>query len=240
MGLGLDYQATLLSAMAEAGGGNFHYVESSSRIVGVFDAEFRGLRSLVAKGVRLTLTPQEGTEIIQVVEWNAEQKGSAFSVNVGDIESGRSTKIVARLRVPTGRTVDAANVLSISFRGEDARTSETLAPSPLVLGVGFTKSAEEARASIDKDVQHDFVTAQVSVQLEVANAAAARGDETKCKDALETLRRSGVRELRYRGADGKDSVMALEEYEKRALKGDAGQRQDAQNLCKSAAVQAGK
>src|SRR5262249_21631504 len=73
IGPGLDYQAQLLSTLAEVGGGNYHYVENAERLAGIFDAEFRGLRTLVAKGVRVTLSPRDGAELLQVVEWTNER-----------------------------------------------------------------------------------------------------------------------------------------------------------------------
>ncbi|MEZ0227002.1 MAG: VWA domain-containing protein, partial [Planctomycetota bacterium] len=103
VGLGLEYQSRLLSDMAEAGGGTYHFVDRPERIGGIYDAELRTLRTLVARGVTVTLEATNGAQLLDLIEWNGARDGNKITINAGDFESGRSTKIVARLKARTWR-----------------------------------------------------------------------------------------------------------------------------------------
>jgi Ca-activated chloride channel family protein len=56
IGFGPHFNEDLLQAMADAGGGNFWYVESHDQMGPIFEEEIEGLVSLAAQNVEVTLT----------------------------------------------------------------------------------------------------------------------------------------------------------------------------------------
>ncbi|OLN29061.1 VWA domain-containing protein [Desulfosporosinus metallidurans] len=56
-GLGEDFEEDLLQQMAEAGKGNFYYIETPDQIPGIFEQELTGLLSLIAQNLVLTIKP---------------------------------------------------------------------------------------------------------------------------------------------------------------------------------------
>jgi Ca-activated chloride channel family protein len=60
IGVGDDFNEDLLIAMAEAGRGNFYYVENPDQIPGIFAKELEGLLQVVAQNLSLRLSPTNG------------------------------------------------------------------------------------------------------------------------------------------------------------------------------------
>ncbi len=56
-GLGEDFEEDLLQPMAEAGGGNFYYIESPDQIPGLFEQEMAGLLNIVAQNLAVKVKP---------------------------------------------------------------------------------------------------------------------------------------------------------------------------------------
>jgi hypothetical protein len=147
VGLGLDYDDALLASVADVGGGTYHHVETADRVQGIFEAELRSLRAIVAKGVRVRLEPAPGVELAEIVGWKAVRDGDGLSVRVGDFEAGREAKVVARLRVPTSSEALALDVVRVSVEATDARREMRLEPPPAELALALTSSEE-----LDKEI----------------------------------------------------------------------------------------
>jgi Ca-activated chloride channel family protein len=209
LGLGLGYDAALLKAVSDAGGGNYHHLEDASRLGALCGAEFRALRALVARNVRLKLVPAPGVEVERVTEWTTLGDRDRTDVLVGDFEGGRSSKVVVRLRVPVGRS--GKDVVKVGLEGEDVRTGGVIS-SEVGLGVGFTDSESEALASAATDIERDLADAQVAMDLRRAQECAQRRDAAGARAALARVGRIRPM-LEYRGADGtvvRKSVDSLE------------------------------
>ncbi|HZU95831.1 MAG TPA: VWA domain-containing protein [Planctomycetota bacterium] len=201
VGLGLDVNGRLLSDMAESGGGTYHFVDDPQRIRGIYDAELRSLRSLVASGVKVTIEGV-GAELQDVIEWTPERSGNKVTINVGDLDSGRSTKVVARLRVKTGRDKPIADLVRVSVSCTDARVRQEISPQTVALGVTFTDDLAQARSSTIQAAQPDLESAQVGELIETARASAERGDRARMHAALAELQ-AKRKTLEYTARDGK-------------------------------------
>ena len=66
IGFGADYDEHLLGRMAEAGGGNMHYIEHADQAAAIFGEELEGLLSLAAQNLNLTIKPADATHAVAV------------------------------------------------------------------------------------------------------------------------------------------------------------------------------
>ena len=232
VGLGLDYNAQLLSSMAESGGGSYHYVDAPERIAGIYDAELRSLRTLVARSVKVTLEALDGAEIVNVIEWMPERSGNTLAFNVGDMESGRSTKIVVQLRATkTPR-------LRITASAETPMTN-AIARGEVALAATLATSADEVRASMNADARRDVEEANVGALLETVREKVEKGDRAGAHACLLELR-AARKDVTYKAADGKVASMNVDELDK-ALSADSyEERTRAVLFTKSAALATGK
>jgi Ca-activated chloride channel family protein len=232
VGLGLDYNAQLLSSMAESGGGSYHYVDAAERIAGIYDAELRSLRSLVARGVKVNVEALDGAEIVNVIEWQPERSGNTLGFNVGDMESGRATKIVLQLRAT------ATPHLRVTATAADTKTGAS-ATGEVALAATLTTNAEEARASMNADARRDLEEANVGALLETVREKVEKGDTAGARACLAQLRATR-KEVAYKAADGKVASMNVDDLEKTLSADSYEERQRGVLFTKSAALATGK
>jgi Ca-activated chloride channel family protein len=102
LGLGADYDETLMGKIAQTSGGRFHYVSDSSKVAAFFREEIVRLQKVYAKNATLVLTPGPGVTIDEVVGQETSRDGKIVRVNLGDISLGDKREIVVRLTTTPG------------------------------------------------------------------------------------------------------------------------------------------
>ncbi|HEU0113496.1 MAG TPA: VWA domain-containing protein, partial [Thermomicrobiales bacterium] len=113
LGLGLDFDEGLLSALAEAGGGNFQFIADASELPACFDRELRELTAIAGSNVTFGLRLPAGV--------------SAELLNVLPTEPRADGLVVVGGDVPIGATVDL--VFSVRFDPSPVGTLRRLAAS---------------------------------------------------------------------------------------------------------------
>lgn len=88
IGFGPHFNEDLLAAMAQAGRGNFWYVERTDQMTGIFHEEIEGLVSLAAQNVVITITPADprvaGATFLQQYQVRRSPAGD-WQVSLGDL-----------------------------------------------------------------------------------------------------------------------------------------------------------
>lgn len=167
MGLGNDYDETLMGRIAQQSGGKFSYVEDSTKVASFFKEEVVRLHRVVARGAAIELRPGPGVTIRNVVGRQVAAGGADRSiiVNLGDLTYGEENEIVVELAAnPTkdGSTVEALDAVVRWQDGVGGPSREER------VFFGAKATTDEARIASGKDQS-------------VADAAA------RAKDAAATL-----------------------------------------------------
>jgi Ca-activated chloride channel family protein len=102
VGLGIEYNEELLSAVAKHTRGNYYYIDSIDAIPAVFDKELKDLFGTVAIGTRLRLRLAEGCELSRVFGYEAAKGsaaagGSAITIDLPDLASGQPLPVLIQL-----------------------------------------------------------------------------------------------------------------------------------------------
>jgi Ca-activated chloride channel family protein len=103
LGFGDDFDEQLLSAMAEAGGGNFEYIASPDQLVPFFTRELGELLAAVAIGITMRLTLPSGVRGELISRLPHERQGKTFEIVVGDLPGGESVDLLFHLTTKPGR-----------------------------------------------------------------------------------------------------------------------------------------
>ena len=92
-GVGAGYNEHILEAMANSGGGNFHFLETLSAIPVVFEREFKELINVSLRDVEITLKlpPQTKTEV--AAGWQSEKIKDQLKIFLGNLYSGQKQSI---------------------------------------------------------------------------------------------------------------------------------------------------
>ena len=136
-GVGNDFDEGLLGRMAEAGGGNFHYIATPERIMAFVTQEVGEALEVTLPEARLVLEGLEGVEVESPNGYPVERRDGRWSVALGSLVSGQELSFLLDLRFPAGtvgRTVPSTlriesraaatqhppQVLSWTFENEEA------------------------------------------------------------------------------------------------------------------------
>jgi hypothetical protein len=106
VGVGQDFDEGLLSAMAEAGGGNFQYVAGPEGLRAFFAHELQQLFSVAATGLTVTLALPSGVDADLVSAFPLETRGNTLDVAIGDLATGDEIDLVFTVRTGSGNAGD--------------------------------------------------------------------------------------------------------------------------------------
>lgn len=173
-GYGRDHNADLLAQIAQDG--NFHYIDTPDKILTAFGLELGGLISTYAQNVRLTLSPSEGVEIVEVLNdltVKPQDDGSAL-IEVDDLLAGQDYSVAVRLKI-TSRDSHGPRALkmvsaSVSyFNVADKKQSSTTSN----LKVRFVQKGKEDTEDDKKVMEEVAFQKSIQAQAQAINYAEA-------------------------------------------------------------------
>lgn len=168
MGLGTDYDETLMGRIAQQSGGKFSYVEDSTKVASFFEEEVVRLHRVVARTAVLELRPGPGVTIKNVVGRQIVAiDNHAVSVTLGDLTYGEENEIVVELASSPTKDGGAIEALDAILRWQD----------------GYGGTAREERFFLGAKATNDEARIAASKDQSVADAVA------RAKDAAATLQK---------------------------------------------------
>ena len=104
IGLGLEYNDSLLSRIADEGKGGYMFIDSPKEMDRVFRQHAEELKQRVASDVTITIIPQSGVRLVSLTGAEGSMPSQGASVELWPMSTGESTVVMAELRVDAGRT----------------------------------------------------------------------------------------------------------------------------------------
>ena len=201
MGVGLSFNETLMTAMAEHGGGHYYFIEDSSSMAGIFGKELKTLMNTVARQPTVTMTLQPGVELIEVFGYAYEQSGRQVTIKLPDIYGGQQRKIMAKLRVPADK-LGELSVARVKLSFLDVNTDRKL-DSTTTARVSISNDDAEVTGGQNKDVLVKAEQVIISKNLNEAMTAYGTGDVSTAKAKL----RSQISRVMRANADLKNPYL---------------------------------
>jgi len=164
LGLGLEYDETLMTAIAQNAGGRFHFIRESAQVASVMRGEVLQLRRVVARNAQLVLTPGPGVTLAAVLGQAPIQSGRVTQVPIGELAQGETREFFVELSLGShvdGSSVELADALLVF---DDA-----------VAGAGRQerRAFAEVKATRDLSAVQDSADPEIVRGLERARASAA-------------------------------------------------------------------
>ena len=230
MGLGQGFDEDLLSSIATAAGGRFHYIESPEHAPAVFEEELGGLLEIAAQNIELDLKVADGAGCVTQLTgftWKEEAKGC--KVIVGDLSSEQVKHVLLAIELPP--LTDLTDVLLASLKmtyaevGEDSvqvksqkldlvvgvsEDEPQTPPDPeVLLHIGLQRAAQARREAIEK---LDEGNVDDAVYMLDDRQAELRKMASKASDPDRLNEEAGQLELRARELREEQNIMESRKF----------------------------
>ena len=188
VGVGEDFNEFLMSSLADAGTGNYYYVNDTTELASVFSQEFQATRETVATGLLVTMRPGSDVKVIDAAGYPLERNGELVTFRTGSLFSGQKRHIWVTMQVPSDRVASyKLGRFSLSYSDGGESRSLSLEDVPILACV-----ADENRffASVDKDVWEQSVLQEAYNHLQEKVALAVKeGRRDQAIQAISDYRR---------------------------------------------------
>lgn len=139
LGCGTDFNQSLLTDLALAGGGRYTYVKSSEQLPAAFREELHGLLQVVVQNVRLEISVKQGGAISKVYGQPWPQPAPSYQLQIGNLRAGEHGSIMVALK-PADFQHGSALAVSAKLTYDAPETAErivhSVAAQAVFAGVG--------------------------------------------------------------------------------------------------------
>ncbi len=187
LGLGLDYDETLMGNIAQRSGGRFHFIEDSSAVAAVFRDEVLRMQRVVGRNAVAQLIPGPGVEIEGVVGVDATRTDEGVTVTLGEVTEGVQRDLVVRLTAPSRRAGAAVELLDVVLRYQDAVGNAGQIERRAFLGARASANPEERARGRDEEVERTAATQQLAAGTLAAIRDARAGQVALAQQRLDAV-----------------------------------------------------
>ncbi|WP_009633873.1 vWA domain-containing protein [Synechocystis sp. PCC 7509] len=116
LGFGNYFKEDLLIGMANAGNGNFYFIQSPDDAADVFRIELESLLAIAAQNLTVTIQPDNGVEIAQILNnYRASGASNSLELFLGDVYETEPKLLAVELNV-TATELGLTNIANIAYK----------------------------------------------------------------------------------------------------------------------------
>ncbi|UQA58115.1 vWA domain-containing protein [Polyangium aurulentum] len=118
IGVDVDYNEKILSAIAVESNGRHYFVENDAGLARVFESEAESLTQAIASGAEVDIELGQGVELDRVFDRSFRRSGNRVTVPLGTFSSGDVKTVLLKVRLPSD-SEGALPVASIEMKYRD-------------------------------------------------------------------------------------------------------------------------
>lgn len=191
VGIGADFDESMMSTLADAGTGNYYYLHDLAQLSEIFHDEFETARSTVATGLEVRLAPADGIQVLDAAGYPLERSGNEVRFRPGILYSGQERRVWVTLQVPTDRVLDRSlGSIRLAFTRDGERRQLSLDDLPRIATV---EKRDDFLAALDAErwAQAVVVEGYGDLRQEVSRYV-QQGRHDEAKRALGRFRASNA------------------------------------------------
>jgi Ca-activated chloride channel family protein len=150
VGVGDGFDESLMTALADAGTGNFYFVRSSDELGDIFASEFASARRQLASALDVEIRPGSGVQVVSAAGYPLRHAADRVDFNPGALFAGQQRRIWITFRVPTEAGSANRSLADISLHFMRHGESHTLRLAA-VPEVALVSDESEFLARLDHD-----------------------------------------------------------------------------------------
>jgi len=215
IGLGLDYNETLMGDVARVSGGQFHYVEESEQVATLFRDEVLRMQQVYARNAVVRLQPGPGVTIQSVVGQNVQNLGSYVEVHLGDLTEGEHRDLMVRATVEGRRSGATVELMDVHLGFDDAVVEAGRLERRVFLGAKSTDDTEELASGRNADIEREAARMQAAAVTVQAVRMTRDGELDAARAMLEQAEREArdfVGDERAEDADFAAQIETMSAY----------------------------
>ncbi len=191
IGFGRDFDEVLLTAMADAGGGNGYFAEGPDDAPGIFTEEFEGLATVAAQNVSVEIAPISDVQFIGVLnEYPMVPLPTGVQIELGDFYGGEVRRVVFEFSVPNVADLGPKHIADVVLRyasvGDPVEMHEVTIP----VHVNVVEADEADGAETDRDVVDEVLILKAAEDRKRATELADAGRYDEAAEILEERSRT--------------------------------------------------
>lgn len=186
IGLGSDYNETLMTALAEASDANYYHVADVETLPEVFEKELGELQSIVAREILIEIRCPEGVRPLRILGRPGELKSSSETINFATVSSGQKREIYLECLVEPAAIGKVNEIANVSVRYADAIAKQEVAAVPAPVVVGYSKDLALVKKAVDQGIVAEAAIFDNAVETEAAISYADRGDAESSRRIFDT------------------------------------------------------
>ena len=148
VGVGVDFNEQLMTAIADRGTGNYYYLENPAAFAEVFQKEFYNAQTASITGLKILIPMHSGITLFDAAGYPINVQNGQAVFYPGNLRSGQSRKLYLTLQIPTKRQrTFALDHIQIHYQHNDRSYVTTLDES---LTIACVNDQKKVYSSIDK------------------------------------------------------------------------------------------
>ncbi|MFO0593329.1 MAG: VWA domain-containing protein [Polyangiaceae bacterium] len=185
IGVDVDYNEKIMTAIAADSNGRHYFVENESSLERVFESETAALTTTLASGAEAQIELSPGVELVRVFDRTFRRSGNRVIVPLGSFGGGETKTVLLKVRAPTDRDGSTA-VASVDLTYRDhVGDTDGRCGGKLALDVG-----SGAPSDLDAVVEGRVNRSETASTLREANDLFAQGRVEDAKHKLEERQRA--------------------------------------------------
>jgi Ca-activated chloride channel family protein len=201
LGLGLDYDETVMSTIALNSGGKYHFIKESANVAQVFQDEVLRLQRVVARSVTVHLATGPGVTVQNVV--GLPMVGPSTIV-LGDMIEGEERDVVVRLSLPARHDGSVVELMDAEVLLDHPTAPGQHLIERTFASVKSTADVAQIASSRNRDVERSAARTDFADRIVRAVAAARSGNLPLALSLLDTAEK----EAKTLAKDLEDPILA--------------------------------
>lgn len=221
-GVGLDYNETLMTDMAESGAGNYYYIDKPGKMEAAFDRELASLMNTVAQAAELRITIPRGITLQNVYPYKYALEKNVIVIKYRDLFSDETKAFILQYKLDDGWSKEATFTTRLSYLDATDNQPKTIIAEHVL---SPTKNLEIYLTHFNRTVAEQAVLFAANESMEKAMLEADKRKFDKAmqmmNEALSILRSNRSTSTELKKMDSVGSRYAVTLAEAKALSADS-------------------
>ncbi len=189
IGYGSGFDEALLTAMADAGGGNSYFAAGPDDAPGIFDDEFEGLATVAAQNVSLEIRMTDDVKFLGVLnEYPIVPVPGGVQVQLGDFYGSETRRIVFEMNVPNVADLGPKQIGELVLRYTSVGDTIEMHDVTIPVTVNLVDAETAAAAGVNSDVNDEVLMLRAAEARREAMERADSGDYDGAYSTLNSMR----------------------------------------------------